>query len=231
MNAPNHWRTAAGCWLAGSATAVALGVAPAVALALLPFAASASLGPDIDKPPEVSVGGRPCRTWVPKVKVHPGSTAAEAHGIVSNALAEIVAATHGGHRGLTHRYPYAVMLGVLVACLGWVWPVGVALLLGAWWGAWPLYCSMPRRARWSAWLVAPALTALALVVGALPATPWLGLAVGFGWAAHIACDRLQSGLFENGGRVEHTVAYLALVSGAACFALAATGHWPALPTT
>ena len=76
--------------------------------------------------------------------------------------------------------------------------------------------------------LAPCLTALALVAGVLPTTPWLGLAVGAGWALHIACDRLQSGLFENGGRVEHAVAYCALVSGAACFVLSAAGWWPQL---
>lgn len=215
MIACNHWRTAAGCWLAGGAVAVALGAPPVLVAGLGAYALIAALGPDIDKPPEHGKGG---------------ATAAEAHGIVSNALAEIVAATHGGHRGLTHRYGYALALGVFVAGLAVLWPVYVALVLGAWWGAWPLYCSLPRRSRWTAALLAPGLAAVAFVVGVLPATPWLGLAVAFGWAAHIACDHWQTRLFAIGGTVEHLVAYAALIAGAACFGLATAGWWPHLPT-
>lgn len=221
MIAPNHWRTAAGCWLAGGAAAVALGAAPVLVLALGPYVAGASLGPDLDKPPEEDR-----RTG----EVKPGATAAEAHGIASNAIAELVSATHGGHRGLTHRYRYALGLGALVAALATAWAVPVALVLGAWWGAWPLYCSMPYRKRWAAAFIAPALTAVAHVAGVLPATPWLGLAVGAGWALHIACDRLQSGLFEIGGPVERFVAYTTLIAGGLAFGLAA-GWWPNLPTT
>lgn len=201
MIARNHWRWSLAAWLGASAGAAALGydVVPATALGLGVLASTAGLGPDLDKPPE---------------KGKPGATAAEAHWLASNALAELVAATHGGHRGLTHRYRYAAGLGLLVTGLAWFWPVATVAVLLAWWGAWPLYCSMPRGARWSAAFIAPAATAAAWRFDLLPASPWAGAAVALGWAGHIAADRLQSGLFEIGGTVERIVTGAALTAGA-----------------
>jgi hypothetical protein len=205
--ARNHWKVSLGAGLVAASGAALLGadVGLVRAAGLGVLAACAGLGPDLDKPPEGS---------------HPGATAAESHGLASNALAELVAATHGGHRGLTHRYRYAAALGVLVAVLAAAQPVLVPAVLLAWWGAWPLYCSMPRRARWSAAFVAPALTAGAWTLDLLPATPWVGAAVALGWAGHIAADRLQSGLFRIGGPVEAAVTWcwLAFALGVASYA-------------
>lgn len=207
MNAPNHWKTALGLGLGSAAGAVLAGVVPGTAAGLAGVAALAALGPDLDKPPE---NGKP------------GATAAEAHGLVSNGIAEVVAAISGGHRCTrhwwsTHRYTCSLALGVVVAVLVALFPPWPAFVLVAWWGAWPLYCSMPRGVRWSAaWLAAGAAVAL-LGAGLLPVTPLLGLAVTCGWAAHIACDRLQSALFENGGAFETFVAWSTLAAGAALF--------------
>lgn len=209
MIADNHWRFAAGAAGLAAAGAVALGAPPLLAAGLIPYTAAAALGPDIDKPPE---GGKA------------GACAAEAHGFASNALAELVSATHRGHRGLTHRYPYAVAVGLLVAGLSLSWPGLVAFVLAAWWWAWPLYCSMPYRRRWSAALLAPALAGACWWAGALPADPIaLGAAVGAGWALHIWCDRWQSKRFEIGGAFEHAVAYVVLGAGAAALAWSVVG--------
>lgn len=209
MIARSHWKWSL-AWAAGALAGAALvGAEPPHAAGLAALAACAGLGPDLDKPPEDG---------------HPGATAAEAHGIPSNWLAEVVAATHGGHRGLTHRYRYAAALGAVVALLAHLWPVPTAAVLLAWWGAWPLYCSMPRRLRWSAAFIAPAATAGAWLLGALPATPWAGAAVALGWAGHIAADRLQSGLFRIGGPVEVAVTYAALAAGALAYAYVQFPH-------
>lgn len=213
MNAPNHWKTALGLGLAVGAGLAVAGALPVTGLGIAGVMAMAALGPDLDKPPEMDV-----RTG----KVKPGATAAEAHGLISNGVAELVAAISGGHRCTrhwwsTHRYTCSLALGVVVAVLVALFPPWPAFVLVAWWGAWPLYCSMPRGARWSAaWLAAGAAVAL-LSAGLLPVTPLLGLAVTCGWAAHIACDRLQSALFENGGAFETFVAWTTLAAGAALF--------------
>jgi LexA-binding, inner membrane-associated putative hydrolase len=197
--ARSHWKCAAAAWLVGAAGAALVApVDPVTVVGLGALAAAGGLGPDLDKPPE----GR-----------KPGATAAEAHGLISNALAKLVSATHGGHRGITHRYTYAAGLGVLVAELAYLWPLATVATLAAWTCAWPLYVILPRSARWSAAVLAPLGTAAAWWLGVLPLTPWAGAAFGLGWAAHIACDHLQSATFELGGLTERIIA-------AGCLALA-----------
>lgn len=207
MIARNHWKVSLGIGVAAASAARLVGadVALTAAAGLSAVAACAGLGPDLDKPPEAG---------------KPGATAAEAHGLASNALAELVNRTHGGHRGLTHRYVYAAVLGAAVAVLAYLWPAPTVGGLLAWWGAWPLYCSMPYRRRWLAPWLAPALVAGAWWLDLLPATPWAGAAVALGWAGHIAADRLQSGLFRIGGPVELAVTWcwLAFALGLAAVA-------------
>lgn len=208
MNAPNHWKTALGLGLGGGAALVLAGIKPVAALGCAAVVALASLGPDLDKPPE---GG------------HPGATAAESHGLISNGIAGLVAMISGGHRcrrhwWSTHRYTCAMFMGLVVAlAVEWFgpWP---AFVLVAWWGAWPLYCQMSHQSRWSACLISLAVALVALERGWLPVTPWLGAAVAVGWAAHIACDHLQSAMFENGGTAETCIAWSTMAAGALLFA-------------
>lgn len=203
MIARNHWKAGLGAWLLVGAGATFLGAPAALVLGLGPVAASGSLGPDLDKPPE---GDKP------------GATAVEAHSIASHALSQLVASVSGGHRSRrhlwsTHRYSCAVLVGLAVAALAWRWPRETTLALTAWWGAWPLYCSMPYRIRWSAAAIAAVTAVAADALGWLPATPWVGVAAAFGWAAHIFCDRLQSAAFELGGLAETVTAWAVLAAG------------------
>lgn len=180
--ARNHWKCSLGAWLALGGVAEVVGLLPPGAtIALSPVAAGGGLGPDLDKPPERHEG-----------KVKPGATAAEAHGLASNALAELISRTHGGHRGLTHRYPYALAVGALVLVLGWRWPLWTALVLIAWWSAWPLYCQLPRDRRWASALLGAVLAAVMAWRAWVPETHGLAAAAALGWAMHIACDHFQS---------------------------------------
>lgn len=180
MIARNHWKCSLGAWLiVGGAAEVAGLLPPGATIGLSPVAAGAGLGPDLDFPPQ---GGKP------------GATAAEAHGLASNALSLLISKTHGGHRGLTHRYRYALFVGALVLVLGWRWPLQTTLGLVAWWTAWPLYCSLPRAHRWASAFLAVALALVMYRCEWAPETVWVAAVAALGWAMHIACDHFQSGI-------------------------------------
>lgn len=231
MIARNHWKCSLGAWLAlGGLAEVAGLLPPGATIGLSPVAAGGGLGPDLDKPPEGHGFQR-----------KPGATAAEAHGLASNALAVLISRTHGGHRGLTHRYPYALVVGALVLVLGWRWPLWTALVLIGWWSAWPLYCQLPKTYRWSSALLGVALAAVMGWRAWVPETSYLAAAAALGWAMHIACDHFQSlftklahrigrahapslaawvrETFGLGSPGEACVAWLSLVLGAAAWSM------------
>ena len=217
-----HLATALGIGLGVAAVAVASGYEVTLGTVSLGLAAwGAGGGPDIDAPPHPPVSG---------------SCAAEAHAPVSHWVSHWVNRTHHGHRGYTHRYWYAVMVGGAFGLAGMWYPFQATLVAVGYFMAFPLFCAMPGHVRgrlrklgplgflgtermaW-AWAI---LLGLACATWA-PAERWIGAAVGLGWASHILADAAQTGFgplprWKLGGKIEHVVATSVLLAGALALA-------------
>lgn len=220
-----HLATALGVGLGVGALAHAAGYEITLAAIPLGLAAwGAGGGPDIDAPPHEKHGHRVS-----------GSCAAEAHAPVSHWVSHAVNRTHHGHRGWTHRYWYACLVGGAYGLAGLWSPYWATLVAVGYFMAFPLFCAMPGHPRGRlrplgflatermAWVYAIGLGWLAATLA--PAERWIGLAVGLGWASHILADEAQSGLgplpgWKLGGRIEHVVATAVLTAGALALASA-----------
>ena len=221
-----HLATALGTGLGVAALATWAGYPVTLAAVPLGLAAwGAGGGPDIDAPPHPPVSG---------------SCAAEAHGPVSHVVSHWVNRTHHGHRGYTHRYWYAALVGLAFGLLGLVYPVQATGIAVGYFMAMPLYCAMPGHVRGHLRKLGPLgflgtermAWAWAILLGVAcaylaPAERWIGAAVGIGWASHILADKAQSGWrwhrhkiggWKLGGRIEHVVATSVLMAGACALA-------------
>lgn len=215
----SHVACAAAGWAVAAPTVAALfgqHLDPLGYVASLAVAAGSGVGPDID---------------------HPGATISHTHWPVSKLVSELVHDLGGGHRKVTHWLTTGVLVGAVVTAAGVVWPRWtLAVVLGIC-GAWALRVTISRRDDPVFW--APTLAAAAGVAAYLwvpDGAWWVGLAVGFGWCAHIVCDwvcrgsgvplfgpftreRFDVGLFRIGGPVEHVIA------GMAAGAVVVVGIW------
>lgn len=216
-----HLATALGTGCGVAALAVWQGYPVTLAAIPLGLAAwGAGAGPDIDQPPHHKKG-----------KGFSGACAAEAHGPVSHVVSSWVNRTHHGHRGYTHRYWYAAMVGLIYGAAGMYWPAQATLVAVGYFMAFPLFCAMPGHVRGHlrklgpfGWLGTERMAwAYAILLGVAcaylaPAERWIGAAVGLGWASHIAADGAQIRLWKLGGRIEHVVAAGVLTAGALALA-------------
>lgn len=183
----SHAISGAVVWLAGCATASALGGDPAAATIVVGAVttAGAALLPDID---------------------HPGSTVARSLGPLTRLVAygTNVGATalrdatcgcctrKGGHRAITHTLAFALAAGLLVSLLGWAGGQTAALIVVGAMAALSVRCMFRRRSRgafgaFGAGLVAAAAAAF------LPGPAgwwWIGVPVGLGCLIHTGGDAL-----------------------------------------